>query len=173
MMNSQDTASKLKAMSDEKLMDVCRNGQFYGYSEEITNLAAQLLEDRGIQLSDVAIGTTNRSNQILDAIEIKKSYAQLSIAALTAYGIMISLNFLDSFAEQNPIIYLGIYLLSFLGFVGLLIGSVVRLTQFFKAIDKPDSTTEVILYLVVGLPLYIIVFFYFHQRMNSLIKEHS
>jgi ABC-type uncharacterized transport system permease subunit len=173
MTNSEESIHKLEAMSNEKLMDVCRNGTFYGYDEEIIRQASLLLEGRGIQLSEIKMGTTNRSSEMLNAIEIKNSYSRLSIAALIGYTIIISVNFLNSFAEQYPLIYLAIYLLAFLGFVGCLVGSVIRLTQFFKAINKSDSTGEVLLYLLVGIPLYILVFLYFLPRMNSLLKEHS
>lgn len=150
-------------METDKLVDVVKNYQQYGYDISVRNSAISVLKERGLKEEDLIFHGQNKARSQQHARDIIKDYSRNSLLALVFYLVIIGINFLPASVGLSLVAYL----IAFLAFIGFLIASTMNLTRFFKAIGKPDNSSEIILYIALGIPFFIFVYFYFRSKMNE------
>ena len=170
-----DKIEKLKKLDTNKLIDVVKNYRQYGYDENLRASAFSILEDRGITKEDLQL-TGNLENRTYDlADDLYKSFSQNSKIAFILYGILLLTNILIPILSRDSdtlgLITLIINIGSLIFYFIFLIKSFLNQNQFYKAIGKDYGTEGVLLYLFIGMPFYIIMYFYFRNQMKEKMKE--
>lgn len=166
---------KLKTLDNEKLKDVVKNYRQYGYDESIRDDAIKILEERGIS-QEVLKLTGDFENKSYDRAEgIYKAYVTNSRIAFIAYITIFLVNiFLTFYGQVSPTttwLLLTIVLIAFIVYLVFLLLSFLSQNSFSKILGQDLGTESVVLYIFVGMPLYIFMFFYFNNQMKEKLKE--
>ena len=163
-----DKEEKLKNLDTRKLIDVVKNYRQYGYDENLRLRAISILEDRGITKEQLEM-TGDLVNRTYDfAEDLYKSYVKNSRIAFVLYCVVILILILFPILSIDPEIrgfsVLGLFLL----YSAFLVKSFIKESQFSKAIGQDHSTTEgFFVYLFLGMPFYIFMYFYFRNQMKN------
>lgn len=170
----KDKIEILKTLNTEKLIDVVKNYRQYGYDDTLRNSAIDLLKEKGISIEHLKI-SGNFENKTFDfATDLYKSFKFNSKIAFVFYGLILLTNilvpvfrhYLESFSTAMTILNLFIILI----FLIFLIKSFINQNEFFKIIGKDFGTTSLLMYFFFGMPIYIIMYFYFKKQMDDEMK---
>jgi hypothetical protein len=171
---NEDLKVRLKKLDTDKLMDVMKNYRQYNYEENVRNEAIQFLAERGISVEDLRLtgnlGNTNYNR----ADEVYQEFNRNSKIAFILYGLTILTAILLRTMQSEDsasYVYLAIFeILLFLSFLGFMISSLINRNRFYKLIGLEDGAEGAILYLFIGMPFYIILFFYLRKEMKEKMK---
>ena len=170
-----NNAEKLNKLNDSKLIDVVKNYRQYGYDDELRASAISILNDRGITKEQLQL-TGDFENKTYDfAQELYNSFEKNSKIAFVLYGILLLTNILIPILASNSD-SLGLFTLilnwvSLIGFIVFLIKSFMNQNQFYKLINKDYGAEGALLYLFLGMPFYIFMYFYFRNQMKEKMEE--
>jgi hypothetical protein len=170
-----NNTERLNKLDDNKLIDVVKNYRQYGYDDELRTTAISILNDRGITKEQLQL-TGDFENKTYDyAQELFSSFGKNSKIAFVLYGILLLTNILVPILAYNSET-LGLFTLilnwvALIGFIVFLIKSFMNQNQFYKAINKDYGTEGALLYLFLGMPFYIFMYFYFRNQMKEKMKE--
>lgn len=170
-----DKIERLKKLDTDKLIDVVKNYRQYGYDENFRISAISILENRGIAKEQLEL-TGNFENRTYDfAGELYKSFNQNSKIAFILYGIVILTSIIlpilltnfETLGLAAVIIKIGAYIL----YLVFLTKSFLNQNQFYKAVGQDYGTEGALLYLFLGMPFYIFMFFYFRNQLKEKMIE--
>jgi hypothetical protein len=166
---------KLQRLDNSKLLDVVKNYRQYGYDEDLRMAALKLLEERGIPQSELEITGRLENRTYDDAEYLFNSFKQNSKRAFTCYVIFILMIVLPPIATKGAA---GGYLLITLAIVALLIAYIfflirafINQNDFYKELGQEYGSEGAIVYLLLGLPLYFIMYFVFRNQMKEKLAE--
>ena len=170
-----NTNDRLKNLDSDKLIDVVKNYRQYGYEEDLRTEAVIILAERGISKEQLQL-TGNFQNKKYDkAEELYNSFTKNSKITLVLYGIMLLTNILSSMIlsvnESIGFLILILGIGSLIFFLVFVIRSFINQSQFYKTIGEEYGTEGALLYLFLGMPLYIFMYFYFLNQMKQKMKE--
>ena len=169
-----DTINRLKSLDNNKLIDVVKNYRQYGYSEEIRSEALKILDERGIDEMTLKL-TGNFDNTTYDeAARHFEDFKRNSRIAFILYGAFLTMTlllvwFIPDFHGLGLIIAIIPVALLFT-FLFFLIRSFLNQAQFYKTNGKEYGADGAIIYLILGMPFYIFMYFYFRNQMRNLMK---
>jgi hypothetical protein len=173
-MEDHEMASKLCKLSDDKLMDVVRNYLRYGYPPEIRDEALAILHQRGIDAESLHLSGKLVNFTAESAEALAKDYNRSSLMAFIFYGVSITSSILlkVSLHSSAPLAWtlLIINLASSISFIIFLIRSFIRHIDFYKKTGNPAGAEDAIVFFLIGMPLYIFVFFFYKNRMKERLK---
>jgi hypothetical protein len=170
-----DNTERLNKLDDSKLIDVVKNYRQYGYDDELRATAISILDGRGITKEHLQL-TGDFENKTYDyAQELFESFSRNSKIALILYGILLLTNILVPIIASNSAT-LGLLALilnwsSLIGYFIFLIKSFMNQNQFYKTINKVYGTEGALLYLFLGMPFYIFMYFFFRNQMKEKMNE--
>lgn len=170
----KDLNATLKALDNNKLIDVVKNYKQYGYDEATRVGAISILEERGLSMQDLKL-TGNFENQKFEEASLYyDSFFKNSKIALILYcGILVS-NILSAFIsiESTSILTLVIVLswISVIGYIVFLIKSLLDHHKLYKLIDNEYQTSGTTMYYILGAPFYFIFYFVFKKQIYSEMK---
>jgi len=169
-----DITLRLQAMDNNKLMDVVKNHRQYGYSDSIRNTAIEILKSRGVLEEDLIL-TGNFSNKQYDlAREIAADYSFNAQWALVFYILILLTRVGTAYAvhgnETLAWTFLIGNLLSIFLFFVFLIKSFLNHNEFYKTINKNTGTGDFVIYFLVGMPLYLFMFFYYKNQLKEELQ---
>ena len=169
-----DIKERLASLDSDKLIDVVKNYRQYGYNDEIRNYALVLLEERGITKTDLQL-TGNLENANYDYInQVFSSFKRMSNLAFIFYGLIIIIKFILPHILKNPvgsIPFLSvIFILSIVAYLIFLILSFIDQSKFYKLAGDDYGSDGALVYLIVGMPFYIVMYFVFQAQMNDKVK---
>ena len=172
MTNNSD---RLKNFNNKKLIDVVKNYRQYGYDENMRATAITILDARGITKEQFEL-TGNFDNKAYDyATELYESFSKNSKIAFVLFIIILLTNILIPIIAVNSELMASLLLiLNFLMLIGyfiFLIRSFLNQNQFYKTINQDYGTEGAFMYLLLGMPFYFIMYFYFRKQMNEKIRE--
>lgn len=169
-----DQTERLKSFDNSKLIDVVKNYKQYGYDDDLRNSAIDILKSRGIEENDLKLTGNFESLQFNSARAIAKSYAKNSKITFLFYGIALVTPILTQLvaikSESLGWAFLIIEILSLILFLVFLLRSFINQNNFYKTIEKKLETGDQVIYLIVGMPLYILMYFYYRQKMTEEMK---
>ncbi len=173
-MNLTELNERLIKLDNSKLTDVVKNYKQYGYDESIRRTALDILKSRGIEEDDLKL-TGNFNNYSYErAIEIAGSYTKNSRTTFLLYlTTIITRFFLTSITSNSESLgwtFLIITILSFTLYFVFLILSALNHVKFYKTIGKELGTGDIIMYVIVGMPFYIFLYFYYKKQMKEEMK---
>jgi len=172
-MASTEKAERLKTLDTDKLLDVVRNYRQYGYNEDLRIAAIALLKERGVDEEHLKL-TGNFENRTFDfALVIYASFQRNSRVAFVLYGLLIVAKLLPLVAMDSEMLTGAarfIELGSLILYVVFLLLSFINQTQFYRVIGKKYGSDGALMYLFFGMPLYVIMYFYFRNQMRQQMK---
>lgn len=166
---------RLKNLDSDKLIDVVKNYRQYGYEEDLRTEAITILEERGISKEQLQL-TGNFENKKYDKAEdLYNSFTNNSKITLVLYGTMLLTNILSpmilSVNESIGFLILILGIGSLIFFLVFVIRSFINQSQFYKTIGEEYGTEGALIYLFLGMPLYLFMYFYFLNQMKQKMKE--
>lgn len=171
-----DKIEKLKSLDNDKLIDVVKNYRQYGYDEIIRNTAITILHERGISKEDLKLSGNFDNHTYNRAGSLYELFNQNSKKAFIAYGIIFMNNLIfpiiiDNYSETIGIVYTLLTWTTINLYFFFLIKSFLNQDKFYKVINQNNGSEGVIMYLFLGLPFYIVMYFYFKKQMTEKMKE--
>jgi len=166
---------RLKKLDDHKLIDVVKNYRQYGYDEVLQLEAIAILKERGISKEELRI-TGNLENRTYTAAEeLYKSFRNNSKITFILYGIILlsSLGgpFLLKQGDAMYLLNLGISWTAFIAYFIFLIRAFLNQNRFYKVINQDYGAEGLIVYVLLGMPFYLIMYFYFGNQMKDKMQE--
>ena len=169
-----DKSERLKAFDDSKLIDIVKNYRQYGYDDNLRNTAIDILKSRGISEEDLKLTGNFQNQQYNSTREIASSYSKNSNLAFLFYAAFWLTQILMQLFGRNSAFlgwtFLVVNILCLVLFLILLIKSFINHNDFYKVIGKELGTGDQIIYLLVGMPLYILMYFYYKRQMKEEMK---
>lgn len=160
---------KFTEYSDDKLIDIVKNAKVYGYSEEIKNSALEILESRGIDQETLRL-QGNLSNQEFEKLEgLYEKFNKYSKVAFTSYFVVLAINV--AMAMMNSLLMSLIGLASLFVFILFFVKSFISQNRFYESIKINRGQFDLVIFFIVGMPLYFIMFFYFRGKMKAEMHQ--
>ena len=160
-----------RKFSDNRLIEIVRNARQFGYDDNIKNNALDVLKERGISRQDLQL-TGNLTNDKFDSVEyLYKSYTTNSNIAFILYGVLLLLNVLRLFwmADSLALPVLLSWVL-YIAFFVFFIMSFFNHLNFYRAIGKEMGAGDQFMYILIGMPFYIFMHFFYKSQMKEELK---
>lgn len=170
-----DKHERLLKLDNDKLIDVVKNYRQYGYDDQLRETAISILADRGISKEQLQI-TGSFENKTYDyANDLYASFLKNSKIAFVMYLVLFSSRIIIQIIPDDSVglawTLLIATVLSFILYFVFLIMAFINQNQFYKAIGKDYGTEGALLYLFLGMPFYMFMYFYFRNQMKDNMKE--
>ena len=170
-----DKSETLKKLDNAKLIDVVKNYKQYNYDEDIRNMALSILAERGIDEEILRLTGNDKNSTFDSANDILLMYKKNSKLAFTFYALILATKILSSLLGRNSnlmyIVFLALALFFVICFLIFIIRSFFDQNNFYKIIGKEVGSGDQLTYFLVGMPLYIIFYFYYKNQMKEEIRE--
>ncbi|MCF7567994.1 LptF/LptG family permease [Sabulilitoribacter arenilitoris] len=165
----------LHAYKNEELINVIKNFDSLGHHEDSRYEAIKILNSRGIEINELRDSGITINKTFNTSKTISFNYKAHSKFAIVLYniGIVLLLLFfvfknnklpsLQSASIQLSIVSLFLYIVYYLK-------SVINLTRFYKHINKKEKYPNIII-LILGIPLYMLVFPFLNVKINEDLKQ--
>jgi len=166
-----DKKESFRKFSDNRLIEIVRNARQFGYDDTIKRNALDVLKERGISQEDLQL-TGNLTNDKFDSIEyLYNSYTTNSRIAFIIYGILLVLNAIRLFwlADLGALLSLPSLVLS-VGFFVFFIISFFNHLNFYRSIGKEMGVGDQIMYILIGMPFYFFMHFFYKSQMKEEMK---
>lgn len=166
---------KLEKLDSDKLIEVVKNYRQYGYNDEIRNYALTVLEQRGITKADLLL-TGNFDNAKYDYINhVFISFKRNSKLAFIFYGVLISVKFIFPHllkgSSGSDTLLLVAFIFSFAAYFLFLLLSFLDQSKFYKLVGDDYGADGALVYIIVGMPFYVFMYFVFQSQMNEKLKS--
>jgi len=170
-----DKHERLLKLDNDKLIDVVKNYRQYGFDDQVRETAINILSDRGITQEQLQI-TGSFENKTYDyANDIFASFLMNSKIAFVMYLLLFFSRLLIPLLSDDSVglawTLLISTILSFILYFVFLTMSFMNQNQFYKAIGQDYGTEGALLYLFLGMPFYMFMYFYFRNQMKDKMKE--
>ena len=166
---------RIKKLDNNKLIDIVKNYKQYNYNEAMRAEAIAVLEERGVTMADLRI-TGNLENKTYNhAMDLYKSYNRNAniafILYLTVLFSAILVPVLDVVSITiSKMLLTGSWMALVFYFIYLGKSFLVQ-NQFYHLINQNYGTENALLYLLAGMPFYIVMHFFFKNQMKEKLKE--
>jgi hypothetical protein len=170
-----DIIDRLKRLDTDKLIEVVKNYQQYGYDDIMRSEAISILAERGISKEQLE-QTGNFVNQAYDyELNVYHAFRRNSTIAFIAYLLILATTLLFSFLLIKSIapgpVHPALKITAIVVYIIFLLKSFINQSQFYRAIGEDYGKTGVLVYLLLGMPLYIFMYFFFRDQMKEKLKE--
>ena len=160
---------RLEHLDSSKLIDVARNYRQYGYAPELRDRAMALLKERGHDVEH--LGATGAfANHAFDrAQELYADFRRHTVSALVSYGLSLGLFIASVISLEAPadsIVAVARWIAQAACLV-FLIRAYMSQSAFYRSIGKDDEAESPWVYILLGIPLYILLFFWSRGRMKE------
>ncbi len=167
----RDRKLLFQTYSDARLIEVVKNAKQFGYDESIRCLALEVLKERGITEDDLAL-TGNLTNSKFDySQEVFYSYNTASKTAFIAYFVGLCMRAIDVFnlfgIDHPGLIFQLVFGLVIVSFLIALTKSFFDHLNFYKSIGKDPGTGDQLIFFLLGMPFYIVMYFFYRSRMKE------
>ncbi|GLB53018.1 hypothetical protein NBRC110019_20580 [Neptunitalea chrysea] len=175
MENMEVLRLKLEKLTNSKLIDVVKNYRQYGYEEILRETALTILEQRGITRNDLHLAGNLQNSTYQNADTLYTSFKINSkgafISYILAFVCKLTARFTMPFSEQLTTIFVIAAIVFTITYLLFFIRSFMQQRQFYKVLGNSIGPEGALLYLVIGMPFYFFMYFYFRKQMKQKIKE--
>ncbi|WP_235982987.1 LptF/LptG family permease [Kordia aestuariivivens] len=172
------STEKFTALSDTQLMDVVKNYRQYSYSEGERSLAIGMLSDRGIteqRLKVLGVFENKQYNRAQEAYErFKRNSKKAFLYYIPVLILSIVLPVLNNNVEMPIWILLGLLVIDivcFCLFFYYFIRSFFNFQSLHDALDQKLDVAGIIAFLVIGLPVYFLIYFYTLRNAKEKMSQ--
>lgn len=170
-----NTKDQLKKLDDNKLIDVVKNYRQYGYDDELRELAISILNQRGISRQELELMGSFENKSYAQAQELFSAFKRHSKIAFAFYILVFLMNVLLPMMRSNTetlnLILLLINYGALIGYLIFLFKSFTNQNQFYRVSGEGYGTQGVLMYLLLGMPFYIFMYFYFRDQMKEKMQH--
>lgn len=170
-----DKRERLARFDNDKLIDVVKNYKQYGYDEELRETAVTILLERGITREELKVTGSFENEKFNYAHDLFNSFLKNSrIAFLTYLILFVSRVATPLIPYESTAITTAFLIVTILGFIlyfVFLIMSFMNQNQFYKELGQEYGTEGALLYLFLGMPFYMFMYFYFRNQMKEKMRE--
>lgn len=163
---------ELSNLDNTKLIEIHKNYRQYDKSVKYKNTALMILNSRGISNEQLKFGGDFANQNFEDILRAKDRYDEDSKLSFVLYFLSIPLIIVGRVFENNDYPILGT-ILFILGlvigiiFLFALIKSFMTHSNLNKLLDKKDVISNALLYLILGMPLYVFLYFFQKQKIEK------
>jgi hypothetical protein len=169
-MQEAELKQRLQKLDEKKLMDIVKNYKQYGYSEEMRQYSISLLEERGITQNDLAL-TGNLENRTYDQTgEVFASFQKNSRMAFLCYIICLFLYLARGWFSLDSLALIVFGNIVVVVYFVFLIQSFLQQSRFYKMTGDEFGTGGALVYLLIGMPFYIVMYFVFQSQMRERLQ---
>lgn len=165
---------RLKKLDDNKLIDIVKNYRQYGYHENMRKTAISILTDRGIDEEQLKLTGQFENQTYQSADQHFQSFKKNSTTAFTLYILTVLVLFVFPWIISGLEFGLTLLILAVIfgiGYIIYLLKSFTNQDSFYKVVGAKDDSEGALLYFLLGMPLYVLMFFYFNNRMKEQMKR--
>lgn len=170
-----DKYESLLKLDKDKLIDIVKNFRQYGYDDQLRENAINVLADRGISKEQLQITGNIENKTYTYSNDLFASFLKNSKIAFVLYTVLFISRILMLVLPQDKVglawVLLTVIALSLLLYFVFLFKSFMNQNLFYKTIGQDYGTEGVMLYLLLGMPFYMFMFFYFRNQMKDKMKE--
>ncbi|MFD1096215.1 hypothetical protein [Salegentibacter chungangensis] len=170
----EDKTELLESFSNNKLIDIIKNYRQYGYDNSLRKTACRILKERGISINDLKLTGNLRNENFESAQEYIRAYRKNSKHALIFYITTLILNVLIPVFERISSFYssiaLALSIISIILFLYCLFRAFQHQSDFYRLIGKKMDSYEVLAFLLIGMPFYIFMYFYYKHKLKDELK---
>ncbi|MBU2951679.1 LptF/LptG family permease [Tamlana agarivorans] len=172
--NAEEHATLL-SYDNAKLMDIIKNYKLYNYDIKYKNSALAILDSRGVTKQQLKFSGEYSDDRFEETIRLKNSCVEDSKLALILYIICAPLILIGKILENNKYEDSGKILFT----VGVIIGviyviaftrSFISFSNFKKHVKK-QTIANSILYVLIGLPLFFVVYIIQNKMLKKDLDE--
>nr|WP_321234080.1 LptF/LptG family permease [uncultured Psychroserpens sp.] len=164
----------LKSYENKKLIDVVKHYRKYDYGIEYKNSSLAILNTRGITEQELKFGGNLTDHAYEESLRLKYSYEENSKLAFVLYIITVLLILPGAILKNNgfPTIGQALFITGII--VGVfylfaLIKSFIDHANLYKQLGK-NNVSGALIFVLVGLPLYFLFYFYQKKKINEDLK---
>ena len=171
-MDDSNLKSRLAKLDSSKLIEIVKNYRQYGYSKEIRAYAIDLLEKQGITIEDLRLTGNLENAKYTYANELYLAFRQNSLLSLIFYCLSIILKAASTFhfiSLGSGTLFLFIFLVVLFFF--FLIRSFIKQNDFYKLIGSDLGSEGALIYLLFGMPFYMVMYFVFQSQMKEKMSS--
>lgn len=171
---SSEAYASLLSYSNDKLIDVIKNYRQYDLDITYRNSSIAIMADRGITEQELQFGGNLANEQYESALRQMKAYSENSLLAFRLYFFTLLGDIVGPVLNNNGFptigtILFGLGLVATLVYLIFLFKSFSNLQAFYK--QTPDrSNINIYALLVLGIPLYFLIYFYYKNKLKEDIK---
>lgn len=165
----------LASHKKDELINIINNYESLGHLEEIRYEALKVLNNRGIETTQLRDEGLNINPNYDVSETITKNYREHSKFTITLYSIGVVLLILHFVFKNNKLPSLATASIQ-LSFVSLIlyvvyyIKSILNTSQFYTHINKKEKKPKTIL-LAIAIPLYFIAYLFLNDKMKEDLKQ--
>lgn len=158
-----------------KLIDIIKNYHQYDYPRSFRNSSIKILNSRGITEEELRL-SGNLSNQSYeDANREMNLYSENSKVTLVGYICYLSFTVLALVFNNNKLptlaIVSGVLAVIFvISFLIYLIKQYTNLSNFYGILNQKNSTSNFGI-VILGIPLYFLIYIYYNKKLKEDIKQ--
>ena len=160
---------------NDKLIDIIKNYHQYDYTESYKNSSIKILNNRGITKEELRLSGNLTNQKYEEAKREMTLYNENSKVALAAYITFLVLGILGLVFNNNelPVLasvfgFLSVILI--ISFLTYLIKSYTNLSNFYNVFGKKNAI-NILGLVIIGIPLYFLVYFYYQKKIKEDIKQ--
>ena len=166
---------KLLKFDNDKLIDIVKNYRQYGYDDKLRDAAISILSDRGISREQLEITGSLENNTYNYANDLYTSFKKNSKIAFVMYLLLfvsrVSVPMFSFDTVGLSTLFLIVTITAFILYFVFLIMSFMNQNHFYKEIGQDYGTEGALLYLFLGMPFYMFMYFYFRNQMKEKMRE--
>ncbi len=171
---NSEAYSHLLNYSNDKLIDILKNYRQYELHISYYNTALQLLDSRGLSKQDLKFGGNLINENYENALRYKNDYSFNSVLAFKLYFISLFSDIVGAVLNNNGFPAIGLILiiigmLATLSYLIYLFKSVMNLSNFYKLTTNKNSI-NILALLVLGIPLYFLIYFNYKKKLDEDIR---
>lgn len=172
MLNSKE---RLEKLDDIKLIDIVKNYRQYGYNDQLRRTAVAILQSRGLSAEHLQLKGVFQNKKYENALGLFNSFRKSSNITFTLYALILLINIvipiIQFSSEYTDLLLLCLNWVTVICYFIFLYKSFVSQRQFFKLVDDDYRVEGALLYILVGMPFYFIIYFFFRNQMKEKMKE--
>ncbi len=166
--------SHLLSYSNKKLIDIVKNYRQYDFDESYKNTSLLLLKQKGITKEELRFGGNLVNDNYENALRYKNDYSFNSVLTFKLYFISLFADIVGAVLNNNgfpaiALILIIIGSLATLSYLIYLFKSIMNLSNFYKLTTDKNKINPLVL-LVIGIPLYFLIYFNYRDKLKEDIK---
>ncbi len=168
--------SLLSKYDNNKLEDISRNYKQYGYNEEYKIVSLKILSDRGISIEELQLLGKLDNAAYNEANECYKNFNEYSIVAIALIIISLIINIVVKIVSRNPSLEIEVMLIVFnimtnISYFVMFIMAFVNHNKLYKLLGEKTEKPSIVVFLLLGLPFYILGYFYYRNILKKDINK--
>lgn len=171
-----ENLERLQKLDDTKLIDVVKNYRQYGYDDQLREAAIQILAEKGIDKDQLQLTGSlenkkyDHANDLFISFQKNSRIAFIMYLSLIVSRVMVPVSAIH-LHEDFSTIFIFTTLIFFILYIVYFIRSFLNQDKFYKVIGQHYGAEGVLIYLFLGMPFYVMMYFFFRNQMKDKMNE--